>query len=62
MQQISLRSNEEKQQREVIYKGKVIKSFSYYDDYAYTKARDYAYLMERLPEEDFRDKFPEFFL
>ena len=62
MQQISLRSNEDKQQREVIYQGKVIKSFSYYDDFAYTKARDYASYVERLPKEEFRDKFPEFFI
>ena len=59
---IELRSNEELQQREVVCKGEVLKAFSYYDDYAYTKARDYQKEINILTKEEFKDRFPELFL
>ena len=39
-----------------------IKKFSVYDDYAYTRASAYADYISKHTQEQFMDKFPEYFL
>jgi len=39
-----------------------IKEYSFYDDFAYTKARDESNRINRLSEKQFRLEFPEEFL
>ena len=62
MIQLSINSNDNKQQREVRYKNVVIKAFSYYDDFAFTKAKNYKRQMEKLSITEFQELFPEFFI
>ena len=46
----------------VSWKGKHLKTFSKYDDYAFTKGNEYAEELRRTSEEDFKKIYPEFFL
>jgi alkyl hydroperoxide reductase subunit AhpC len=62
MRLLRLHSNEDKRQREVTYKGKVIKAFSYYDDFAYTKAMEFMEMSQKMTDDEFKENWPEFFL
>lgn len=48
--------------RVLFYKGRQLKLFCKYDDFAFTKASDYLKELRRMTEEEFREIYPEFFL
>lgn len=48
--------------KNICYKGKLIKSFSMYDDFAFTEGAEYAKRMRKLSEEEFQELYPELFL
>ena len=54
------RTNSEEEQAIIIYyRGKEIKRFSYYDDFAFTKANDFMDKMRGTPPEEFFEIYPE---
>ncbi len=60
--QITISTNPDNEHREVKYQGKVLKSFSPYDDFAYTKAREYQEHLQHMSVDEFKELYPEFFL
>ncbi len=46
----------------VYYNGKHIKTFSKYDDYAFTNGNAYADKLRRMTDDEFKELYPEFFL
>ncbi len=62
MIQITLNTNPETEYREVRYQGQLLKGFDPFDDFAYTKAREYQEELQKLRIDEFKELYPEFFL
>lgn len=56
---INITENSADGNKNICYKGKLIKSFSAYDDYAFTKGSAYAKMLRKLSEKEFFELYPE---
>jgi len=62
MTRITRRNDEAKKACIIYYTNREIKRFSFYDDWAYTKASDYEARMRQMTLDEFKEIHPEFFL
>lgn len=62
MKNITRKNSDDKEACLIYYDGCQIQAFSYYDDYAYTKASESLKKFKAMSVKDFKNIHPEFFL